>query len=254
MTKNPITEFAGRMRVPMEHPETDTASMFLVSDHDHTELDLILLTAGAFSSAYDCVRKFKPKILRIFTPSMNNVFVSDVYNLQKELSKTMDCLFVYPEKQEDVVLRDAQEVHRSWTNSADSSINILYVDNPKVKGVQDIIVRSRTGSHYFSVCMNRNRLLTLFKKKTCDRIYVPKSVTLFGGLSYDKIIEMNRLYHKKVEAFDFPSILELYQYRNRPLPQERKKVLPEMPGNINVMTEEDMLALLDEDLSEGAGD
>ena len=74
------TQFVGRMKQPLQEPEIDIPSMYAVADSLKAELDLIILTPGSFLHAYNFIKEFGAKSVRLFTPSLRPEFISDIFN------------------------------------------------------------------------------------------------------------------------------------------------------------------------------
>mgnify|MGYP006916043025 CR=1 FL=1 len=253
-------QYVGRMKQPLQKMEIDNPSMFALADSLKTELDLILLTPGTFLHAYRFILRFNPKKVCIFVPSMRPEFISDVFNLYMRMRGIIDISWVFPKEFPHFDFSKGQIKTDVYVNSFNQALTVTYLKNEEVSNVYDIAVRSQGGTHYFSFCLTESKLKSLYRSKKTTVIHIPKSSTLYGGLSYDEVAKLDRRYLQKVEPHDFTSIEELYKFKDRPIPDgdlmafdnEPKNTMPEdFEGDV---TTEEILALLSQDTSEGGVD
>lgn len=256
------TQFVGRMKQPLQEPEIDIPSMYAVADSLKAELDLIILTPGSFLHAYNFIKEFGAKSVRLFTPSLRPEFISDIFNLYMILKDRISIKWVFPKEYQHYDFTKGQIKEKTYINTVNPQLTISYIENNEISNVYDILVRSKNGTHYFSFYLTKNKLLELYKNKACTYIHIPKSSTLYGGLTYDTAIIINKKYKQKLNPYDFTSIEELYNYNGRSVPDGKGiNIFDDDPCNEPCpddyegdMSKDDILKLFEDDTSEGSVD
>lgn len=211
--------YVGRMKQPLQNQSVDNPSIFIASDSLKCELDIILLTPGCFLHAYNFIKSFQPKYVTLFMPSLKPEFISDVFNLYMTLKDRMPINWVFPDEYPHVTFSQGQIKSFSYQNRFSSDITITYVENSVADRVYDLIVRSKHGTHYFSLSITENIIKELFCKKELTFIHIPKSVTLYGGETFDSITCKEIKYKRKLVPFDFESIEDYYKFNGRDIPE-----------------------------------
>ena len=259
------SQYCGRMKQPLQKPDIDKPSMYFMSDVYRRELDLVLLTPGTCYHAFQFIKKFGPKKVVLFVPSIRIEFISDIYNLYMLLKDTIPTEWVFPLDSDHYDFEKGHIKDTKHTNEAEPRITISYIKNPEVENIFDIVIYTRSASNYFSFYLTEKRLLDLYRTKKCTLIHIPKSSTLYGGLSYDQASNINCAYRKKLVPYDFASIEELYNYKRRSIPDadsltksqneaifDDDENFPEdYTGDVDDV---DIINLLDDDVTEGAVD
>lgn len=262
MILSEYSQYCGRMKQPLQKPDIDKPSMYFVADYLREELDLILLTPGTFWHAYEFIKFIIPKNLKLFIPSIRPEFISDIYNLYMLLKDQIPTNWVFPQEVSYYDFEKGQIRDTKYVNEADPRLSISYLENPNLNNVFDIVVYSRNASNYFSFFLTEDRLQSLYRTSKCTLIHLPKSSTIYGGLSYDTALKLNHKYKKKLVPYDFASIEELYTYKRRAIPEADSlmkyeddpdnELFPEdYTGDV---TEVDIRELLDDDVTEGSVD
>lgn len=213
-------KYIGRMKQPLQKPEIDCPTMFMLTDHRLAEMDLILLTPATFLHAYKFITFMDTRIVRLFIPSLRPEFISDIFNLYMTLREYKDIKWVFPQEYPHYSFTNGQIRAGAYQNLYQSNIVITYMKNTCVEGVYDIIVRTGNGTHLFPFYLTDKMLQEAFYKPECTFIHLPKSSTLYGGLSYDDAIKINPIYKRKLMPHDFRSIEELYDFQGRQVPEE----------------------------------
>ena len=122
--------YIGRMKQPLQQPNIDNPTMFMAADSLKHELDIILLTPGSYLHAYNNIKKYNAKSVRIFVPSIGPEFVSDVFNLIMSLRKTTDIKWVHPRSYDHYTFDQYCIVADCYENKYSREICIRYVENP----------------------------------------------------------------------------------------------------------------------------
>ena len=256
------SQYVGRMKQPLQKPDVDNPTMYAVADSLKAELDLILLTPGSFLHAYNFIKQFGAKSVRLFTPSLRPEFISDIFNLYMILKDMIPIKWVFPKEYRHYDFTKGQLKTDSYVNTVNPQLSISYIENSEVSNVYDIVVRTKDGTHYFSFCLNEKKLVELYKNRSCTYIHLPKSSTLYGGLTYDEALKIDRKYKHKLEPHDFMSIEELYKFKGRPVPDGKEiNKFEDDPQDEHYpddydgdMDKDDILKMFEDDTSEGSTD
>ena len=208
--------YIGRMKQPMELMR-DNPTMFVLMDEYKREFDLILLTPGTFLHAYNFIKKINPVSVRLFIPTLNMEFVSDIFNLYMTLKDKMLIKWVFPDKVNHSDFSDGQIRCNTHINEFNHKLSITYVKNECVDGVYDIIARSSDAVHYFSQYLTQSDAKNLYEDSEYDYIHIPESSTLYGGECYRTL---SSKYQPKFVPHSFVSITELYSRLHRDVPQD----------------------------------
>ena len=209
--------YIGQFKQPIQDPERFNPSMFIGCDPLKRELDLILLTPGTFLHAFNFIKSIKTRYTRLFIPSLRPEFISDIFNIFMIFKKRDKPIqWVFPDEFNHYEFSLGQIKTDAYQNQFSSRLTISYIKNEDVDGVYNIIVNSIDASHYFSFYMTEAYLKELYNNKNYDFIHLPKSSTLYGGLSYDSALNINRKYYKKLVPYDFSSREEYYDFHESP--------------------------------------
>lgn len=200
-----ISGYVGLFRQPIQRPTEDKVTMFAVSDSVNTELDLILLSPGAFLDAYRFIKQFNACYYRIFVPSLRYEYISDFLNLYMSLKNIYPIKWVFPDEFDHYDFSKGQIKTSTYINENDSSISISYVKT-EIDGLYDIIVRNADSVHYFCQYLTESRAKQLFRDRSYTYIHIPVSSTIYGGLSYLQVIKLDRHYRRKFIPHSFTSI------------------------------------------------
>ena len=211
--------YVGRMKQPLQNQSVDNPSIFIMSDSLKCELDMILLTPGCFLHAYNFIKSFQPKYVTLFVPSLRPEFISDIFNLYMTLKDRMPSNWVFPDEYPHFTFSQGHIKSFAYQNHFSPDITVTYIENAETERVYDLIVRSKHGTHYFSLCITENIVKELFYKKDFTFIHVPKSVTLYGGETFDSIVEKCVKYKRKLVPFDFESVEDYYRFNGRDIPE-----------------------------------
>lgn len=215
--------YVGRMKQPLQKMDAFSPSMFAVADPEKVELCLIILTPGTFCHAYHYIKESNAKIVKLFFPSLRPEFISDVMNLYMSLQGTVPIKWVFPETYNHYSFSAGHERCNTYIHPVDSKISIEYIKNDRVDRLYDILVRSEEGEHYFSLHMTDEKCTELFYCKNCTFIHVSKSAPLYGGMCYDSLFHMNKLFARKLVPYDFTSLEEYWNFRGNVVDTEKPK-------------------------------
>lgn len=221
MKLNEYYGYIGRLKQPLQYPDADRPTMFMVSDSLRTELDLILLTPGTYLHAYKYIVSFKPKSVVLFVPSLRPEFVSDVFNLCMTLKDQMPIKCVFPHEYNHYDFDKFILKTDVYMNQYSRWISFRYEENPNVDDVYDIIVHCENESNYFPMYTTPESAKSLYENDDINIINVPMSSTLYGGLNYTGVVNLNRKYRTKFIPSEFASVDEMYKVLRREKPDEK---------------------------------
>lgn len=208
-----ISGYVGRFKQPIQQPNEDKATMFAVSDELNMELDLILLTPGAFLDAYHFIRQFNACYYRIFVPTLRYEFISDFINLYMSLKNIYPIKWVFPDEIDHYDFSKGQIKTNTYINENNPRLSISYVPT-ELDGVYDIIVRNIDGVHYFCQYLTESCARELFRDREYTYIHIPVSSTVYGGLTYLQVVKLDRRYKQKFIPHSFTSIEQFNDMMN----------------------------------------
>lgn len=216
--------YIGRMSQPLQYPDIDNPNMFVLFDYHKTELDLILLSPGAFLHAYRAIKFLNPRSVKIFTPSDKVDFISDIFNLCYEVNKIMPVQWIFPTKYKNISLFQQLQVKKeNYQNPYDNQISISYKENPNISGVYDIIARTKDVVNYFTLFISEEQLTELWYDKSCDLVHLAASTPVYGGISYKNAIQKNGRYRNYLVPNNFKSVDEFYEFMKCSVPEGKYK-------------------------------
>lgn len=221
MKLNEYYGYIGRLKQPLQYPDVDRPTMFMVSDSLRTELDLILLTPGTFLHAYKYILSFKPQMVMIFVPSLRPEFISDVFNLYMLLKDTMPIKCVFPHGYDHYDFDNGILKTDVYMNKFSRWISFRYEENENLDDVYDIVVNCENETNYFSMYMTEELAKSLYENDDINIINIPMSSTLYGGLNYTEVLKINRKYRTKFRPSEFSSIDEMYKTLHREKPDDK---------------------------------
>lgn len=213
--------YIGKLVQPLQVPERDRPTMFMMADSLKSELDLIILNPESYLHAYKFIMQYRPKCVRLFFPSLRMEFVSDAYNLYHDLFLKIDTKVVFPEKTGNDFFDYGCIITDTYVNGFNSRINIRYVKNNNLNGIYDIIANTDDASNYFTSFLT-NEMVEEFVKNKQYTVHLPYSSSLYGGLTYVNLDSLRRKDKKIFYPHSFSSVEEYYAYNNRELPVEDK--------------------------------
>lgn len=210
--------FIGYLKQPLQVPNVDRPTMFMASDPMKNELDLVLLTPGTFLHAYKYILAFKPKQLKLFIPSFGPEFISDIFNLYMLLKDMIPTKCVFPDRIGHSEFDDGLIISDVYVNPYSTSISFRYEQNQHTDDVYDILVNTEDESNYFSMFMTKEIAKSLYDNININYINLPMTSTLYGGLNYNDVLNLDRKYKFKFRPTDFTSIDEMYRAFHREKP------------------------------------
>lgn len=194
-------------------------TMYAIGDDIGNELFLVVLSIGSYTNLSSIIQNTNYNKVTITFPSIDTMFVSDLYNTINKASTMKDITWMFP-KQPSIPLSSA--CYNSYRNS-DYFINttnkeksITFFENKieEGKSVYDFIISTGNKVIYISNYLTNEKLQELLNDITIDEVHIPYSITLYGGLSYLDIIYTHK-YNKKIFANSFSSFNDYIWYVNK---------------------------------------
>lgn len=218
MNLSDYSGYIGRMKQPLQHPNIDSPTTFMIADSMKNELDIILLTPGTYLHVYNYIKKYNAYSVRIFVPSIGPEFISDVFNLIMSLRNLLEIKWVFPYSYNHYTFNQYHISTNSYENTNSREIFIRYIPNKYLDNVYDIFACCRDNANYFSMKLEKDDIEELYNNKEITNIHIPMSSTIYGGLTYEEIIKIDRKYKLKFVPNDFSSTEECYFTFNREIP------------------------------------
>lgn len=214
--------YIGKLIQPLQVPERDRPTMFMMADSLKTELDLIILNPESYLHAYKFIIQYRPKRVRLFFPSLRMDFISDAYNLYHDLLSKIDVKVVFPKPTGNVFFDYGCINTDTYVNEFNSRINVRYIPNNNLDDIYDIVVNTDDSSNYFVSFLTRE-MVDEFIKNRDYTIHLPYSSSMYGGLTYVDLDSLRRKDKRLFYPHSFSSVEEYYAYNNRELPVELDK-------------------------------
>lgn len=205
--------YTGNFKQPLSDLSLYGPTIYGVSDINKQELDLILLTPGCFYDAYKIIKQIGFIDVKIFIPSLDVLYISDIFNLIMDIAKykpTIQWVFpLLPQIPTSTLFEAMQLKNTFYQNSIDSNITIEYIPSEIAgRSVYDILVKDGNKTRYFCQYLSTTKLDLLYDLETIDEIHIPYTSTLYGGLDYMDAISIDKKYASKLVANDFCSVDE----------------------------------------------
>lgn len=209
MNQIQFSGYIGNFKQPLQKPEAYRPTIYALSDYLRNELALILLTPGTYLHAYKYIKRFNPKSVKLFTPTLRIEMVSDIFNLYMNCRDGIPIEWVYPIASEHYDFDKGLVKSESYINTFDVTLGISYVKNDNVEDVYDIVVHDNSSVRYFTQYLTQEQLDTLYENPAYSTIELPYTSTMYGGLSYFDIkTTCKKKYLTKLVPHSFSSIDE----------------------------------------------
>ena len=192
-----ITGYTGIYRQPYANGNNYGDSIYVITDVLHQELNMIILSPGFFMDVYRIASSMSYQRLNVFIPSVDELFISDLFRLVLELSKLKKHIqWVYPDKITTVIpnaLFSATQVIKSKfviskLNKGNQVFTVEYMDgmNSMLSPghmVYDIKVVTNDRVQLFCTYLSEEKLKTLSNSGKIDDIHAPYNAVYYGGQS-----------------------------------------------------------------------
>ena len=206
--------YTGIYRQPYPNQTTYGDTIFAVTDDTHQELNLIMLTPGAYKDAYQIAAKATYQYINIFVPAVDINFISDLFRLYMDLLKIkMHVKWYFPDVMEDLtkyVLFDLGHISGKYFSSPNiPGLTIDFVRTyDEVEGqIKNSALSGRLDHNLYDICvcdgskyvmlaqyMDANKLQALVRTGNYDEIHLSYLATPYEGLNYKECVKLNPKY------------------------------------------------------------
>jgi len=189
-------------------------SVYAITGEDKKELNLIILTQGAYKTAYNLAKGVTYPCINIFVPCMNHLFISDIYRLVLDLQESrMNVKLYFPVVPKDDTLPEwftSMIDNSTFISTEYLGLVIRYVKaNEKSDiGYYDIIVEDGKTSKYFLTYLDENKAELIYIDNTLNDIQMGYNTTIFGGMSYTDLVEKYPNLSSKITVHSFSNETE----------------------------------------------
>lgn len=216
MTNN-ISGYTGLFKQPIQLSATYGPTIYCVSDLNKEEAVFLLITPESFLDVYNLAKSMAIQNVKLIVPAFDVLFISTIFNLFMALKPIKPGIkIIYPESstiETSPEFENGLELTDTYIHPIDNSIGISFVKDKYElsRTFYDIIIRDGEKVRYLAQYLNKEKAALLFDDETIDEIHIPYSSTLYGGLNYLELMQLNPEYRKKYVAHSFASITE-YSY------------------------------------------
>ena len=205
-----IMGYNGLYKQPYPNEKTFGDTIFVITDEKHQELNMILLTPGAYKDAYMLASNTMYQYVNIFSPSMNITYISDIYRLYMDLLKIKKHIkWVFPDNITEIhthVLFDIGHIGVKIYNSITiPNLTIEYRNSGASNSVNIYDIYVCDGVKSINLCqyIDEKKLKSLIRGKEFDEIHLQYNGTFDGGLTYKECIKLDDRYLKYLVANNF---------------------------------------------------
>lgn len=190
--------YTGLYRQPYANQMTYGDTIYVIMDELQQEANVLMLTPGAYKDAYRLLSMPSIQFVNIFVPSMDVLWISDIFRLVVDLIKIKrEVKFYYPEKISVGLVNALFNISCKTLNTFRSKrVPNLLIKYEVSSGSRDdhrfynIIVSDDSGYHLFTLYMDAAYLATLIDKKNTT-IHMPYNTLFYGGLTAPECYNLN---------------------------------------------------------------
>jgi len=199
-------------------------AVYMATGGDQNELNIIMLTPGAYNEVFQIASSVTYPIINIFINSLDVMFISDVYRLVQNLKPfKMSVNLVYPgsvDCETSDSFKFAINNASTYQSSQNQSFVFKYVLSSTTldREIYDIIFMNGEKAILFTPYMTAEKVTEI--KELYTEIHLPYNSTLYGGLTGLQVYDMDNLMKQKIRFHSFVSNIELdyaKEYNNRNL-------------------------------------
>lgn len=225
-----VSGYSGLYRQPYANSATYGDTIYLVTDALHQELNLIILTPGCYRDAYRIASSMTYQRVNLFIPSVDALFISDVFRLVTDLLKIKKSVkWYYPEKikvSPSNVLFEAAEMRGNlYVSPTISNFNVEFKLSSELDPnhrFYDFFVTEDKLCSAFCMYMDDAKLKKLVSE--FDEIHVPYNCTFYGGLTCRECADLYPSISQKLVANNFKCKEEFIEASQRRLGLARRVI------------------------------
>ena len=193
-----VMGYNGLYKQPYPNERTYGDTIYAVTDDKHQEMNIILLTTGAYKDAYVLASDMTYQYINIFVPSLDITFISDVYRLYMDLLKIKKHLkWVFPDNVPTAlkthVLFDIGHIAvKLYASITIPNLTIEYRDSGASSELPVYDIYVSDGIRAVNLCQyaDEKKLKSLFRNKEFDEIHMQYNGTFYGGLTYKEALKL----------------------------------------------------------------
>ena len=194
----PLFGYTGLYRQPFADHITHGDTIYVMMDTAHQELNILLLTPGAYLEVFRMASSITFQRINLFVPSMDALFLSDVFRLVIDLQKIKKTVrWYYPDKitvkPPNLLFERAQVLSTFFLSKAIPGLTINFQESSKDEnkaGLYDFKVYDGEDYDCFSLFMTKEKMDDLLRSKF-DRIHFAYNSTFYGGCTVRELSEYN---------------------------------------------------------------
>lgn len=218
--------YTGLFRAPFNSSNAYSSTIYCMADAHKTTLIMIPLTPAFFSDAYQVAAHPQYQTIYIIPPALDTLYISDVYNLYRELS-------LLGNKNVQVVALGAPEIitaddfldhiidvsathhfqitsYRNGVSADEISVNLYDDKNPLYRPCTDVEISDGSTTLYFSQYMSNYKLdwLDSFGPETLSEVHMSFAYNTYGGLTYLQCIDYKKELADRLVVNSFTNVDE----------------------------------------------
>lgn len=188
--------YSGLYSQPYANASTYGDTVYLIPDAIHQEMNVLILTPGAYRDIYRILCYPTYQKINLFVPSMDVLFISDIFRLVTDLRKVKaEVKWYYPEtvselSPKNMLFETAQMKSNLYKSSTIPGLTIEFkVANTldETHRFYDFEVCDGTEYNYFTLYMDDTKLKSLVNsysgKSASAHIHLPYNKSFYGGLT-----------------------------------------------------------------------
>ena len=194
----PVVGYTGLYRQPFSDNIAYGDTLYVITDDAHQELNVIILTPGAYAEVFRMASSITFQRINLFVPSMDALFLSDVFRLVVDLQKIKKIVrWYYPERVSvrppNMLFEHAQVLSTYYLSKLIEGLTVSFqsasTDENKA-GLYDFKVYDGKLCDYFSLYMTKDKMANLLSSKM-DRVHFAYNSTFYGGCTVRELHEYN---------------------------------------------------------------
>lgn len=215
---NPLNKsiygYTGLFRQPFSNGTFYGNTLFAITDEKHSELNLFILSDGFFMDAYRIASQPTYQKVNIFVPSLNVLFISDLFRLVTTLKKLKDVMWYHPKKYktenpQNVLFELSQNQANVITSPSIYNFIVRMIPSTcDIEEMYDFDVTNGKDKFYFTLGASKEYIETLILGKTFDIIHLPYNTYYAIGTTGRELVKDNKKIARYLCANNFNNVEE----------------------------------------------
>lgn len=203
--------YIGVYKQPYANTLTYGDTAYGVFDALHQELNILVLTPGAYREIYNFASAPSAQYINFFVPSMDVLWISDIFRLVTDLTKIKKSVnLYYPDPINpgltNALFNIACKRYNSFISKRIDSFRIEYhlSDGSRADHkFYDIHLFDGEKYHIFTLFVDKDNIDNVLKYSAVDRIHMPYNTVFYGGLTAIECAKLRPELVKKVIVNNF---------------------------------------------------